>query len=98
MQWPMMQQATQMATVSADILGAMMDAFASIISNNLNVVMKVLTSMTLLLALPTLVASFYGMNVPLPGQHHPWIFPAIGATSVLLSGLLAAVFVRKRWL
>ena len=52
----------------------MMDAFASIISNNLNVVMKLPTAMTIVLTLATMVASFYGMNVALPGQHHPAAF------------------------
>ncbi|MDO9548982.1 MAG: magnesium transporter CorA family protein, partial [Candidatus Marinimicrobia bacterium] len=56
------RQAIEMANVYSNILSGMMDAFASIISNNLNVVMKILTSITIVLMLPTLVASFYGMN------------------------------------
>ena len=47
----------------------MMNAFASIISNNLNIVMKFLTSITIILSFPTMVASFYGMNVDIPFQH-----------------------------
>ncbi|WP_374722873.1 magnesium transporter CorA family protein, partial [Peribacillus tepidiphilus] len=64
-------QAIEMAETYSSILSGMMDAFASIISNNLNIVMKFLTSITIILALPTMVASFYGMNVDLPFQHSP---------------------------
>ncbi|MCD6424672.1 MAG: magnesium transporter CorA family protein, partial [Anaerolineales bacterium] len=68
------QQAIEMVGISNNILSQMMDAFASIISNNLNVVMKFLTSATIVLMFPTLVASFYGMNVELPLQNSPFAF------------------------
>lgn len=64
------KQAIEMAHIYSNILSGMMDAFASIISNNLNIVMKFLASMTIVLALPTMIASFFGMNVPLPFQEH----------------------------
>ena len=51
-----------------------MDAYASIISNNLNSVMKFLTSVTIVLSLPTMIASFWGMNVELPFQHNIYGF------------------------
>jgi len=92
------QQAIEMTSIASNILSQMMDAFASIISNNLNVVMKVLASLTIVLSLPTMIASFYGMNVPLPFQHEPLSF---GLTIVLsLTASLAALFVlwRKDWL
>lgn len=57
------KQAIEMCTIYRDILGGTMDAYASIISNNLNIVMKVLTSITILMAIPTMISSFYGMNV-----------------------------------
>ena len=57
------------------------DAFREHNSNNLNVVMKVLTSLTILVALPNLIASFYGMNIGLPGQHRPDAFPIIATVS-----------------
>lgn len=91
-------QANEMAAVSSNILGEMMDAFASIISNNLNVVMKALTALTILVALPTLVASFYGMNVTLPGAQRPDAFTLIAAASLVLVSVVAIVFMRKRWL
>ena len=80
------RQAIEMADIHSHILSNTMDAFASIISNNLNIVMKFLTSVTIVLALPTMVASFFGMNVPLPLQQHPLAFPAILATSAVLVG------------
>jgi len=57
------QQAIEMSNIYTNILSGTMDAFASIISNNLNIVMKILTSLTILTAIPTMFASFYGMNV-----------------------------------
>jgi magnesium transporter len=87
-----------MAGVSADILGQMTDAFASIISNNLNVVMKVLTALTIVMALPGAVGALYGMNVALPGQKSPYAFVTIvGSIAVTAIGL-AAYFRHKRWL
>ena len=58
------KQAIEMANIYSDIQSGMMDAFASIISNNLNIVMKQLTTVTVILMIPTLVSSFFGMNVP----------------------------------
>ena len=58
-----------MTSIATEILAGMMDAFASIISNNLNGVMKGLAALTIILNLPTIVASFYGMNVELPFAH-----------------------------
>jgi magnesium transporter len=92
------RQATEMTRVSEEILGSMMDAFASIISNNLNVVVKVLTSVTILLTFPALVASFYGMNVKLPLAEHPQAFSIVLAFSLLLSAAVAWLFRRKKWL
>ena len=66
-----LRQAIEMVDIADHVLSDMMDAFASIVSNNLNSVMKVLTSVTIILAVPTLIASVYGMNVGLPGAHRP---------------------------
>jgi magnesium transporter len=87
-----------MTAISSGILSQMMDAFASIISNNLNVVMKVLTALTIVLTFPTMVASFYGMNVRLPGQENPAAFVMTLVASLMVSGLVAVIFWRKRWL
>lgn len=68
------KQAIEMAKIYSDILAGTMDAFASIISNNLNIVMKVLTSITIVMAIPTIIASFFGMNVPVPFADTPLAF------------------------
>jgi magnesium transporter len=92
------RQALAMVDISQRILSEMMDAFASIVSNNLNTVMKFLTSATIILAIPTVIASLYGMNVGLPGGHHPFAFAAIVALCVAISALVAYVFARRDWL
>lgn len=58
-----MDQAIEMSNIYSNILSGTMDAFASLISNNLNIVMKVLTAITILMSIPTMISSFYGMNV-----------------------------------
>ena len=92
------RQAIEMVDISDNILSQMMDAFASIVSNNVNSVMKVLTSVTILLAIPTLVASFYGMNVMLPGARHPLTLGGILLLCLALCTLLFVVFRRRNWL
>ncbi|MBM3121009.1 MAG: magnesium transporter CorA family protein [Chloroflexi bacterium] len=91
-------QAIEMTNISSGILSAMMDAFASIISNNLNVVMKFLASVTIILALPTLVASIYGMNVDLPLDSHPLAFYYVLAAALIVSIVVVVVFIRRDWL
>ncbi|MCX8044537.1 MAG: hypothetical protein N3B18_10490 [Desulfobacterota bacterium] len=92
------KQAIEMANIYSDILSGMMDAFASVISNNLNIVMKILTSITIIMTIPVLVTSFYGMNVPLPFQENPYATIIIIVISVLLSLLAVLYFIRKKWL
>lgn len=92
------RQAIEMTGISESILSQMMDAFASIISNNLNVVMKVLTSVTIIISLPGLVASLFGMNVPLPGADHPLAFLGVVGLALGLAALVTVVFWRKNWL
>lgn len=65
------RQAIEMSQIYSNILNGTMDAYASIISNNLNGVMKFLTSITIILAVPTMISSFWGMNVSLPFQNSP---------------------------
>ena len=84
------RQAIEMASIYSSIISGMMDAFASVISNNLNVIMKVLTSITILLTIPNIVFSFYGMNVAgLPFIQFWWVplvicAIAIAGTAVIL--------------
>lgn len=91
------KQAIEMANIYTSILSGTMDAYASIISNNLNVVIKLLTTVTIILMIPTLVASIYGMNVELPFQHNPFAFLIIVAISALLSAIGIAIFWRKQF-
>ena len=67
-------QALETANTYTNILSSTLDAFASIISNNQNEVLKRLTTLTIFLSIPVLIASIYGMNVPLPFQHSPFAF------------------------
>lgn len=91
------KQALEMINIYNNILSNTMDAYTSIISNNLNIVMKFLTSVTILISLPTIIASFYGMNVGLPLQGHPLAFLIIILICLMVMVLLAFVFVRKRF-
>ncbi len=90
-------QALEMANIYTNILSGTMDAFASIISNNLNVVMKRLTSITIVLTMPVLIASFYGMNVHIPLEDTPHAFYVILGICAFLAGILIWYFNRKRW-
>ena len=91
------QQAIQMTSIATEILSGMMDAFASIISNNLNVVMKALAALTIILNMPTIVASFYGMNVALPGEGQPYAFLTVIGLSLGLTALATYVFYERNW-
>lgn len=89
------KQAIEMVEMHRNILESMMDAFASIISNNLNMVMKFLTSVTIILAIPTMVASFWGMNVNVPIAEAHLAFPLIIIFSLILTGAIAVLLARK---
>lgn len=89
-------QALEMANVYSNILSGTMDAYASIISNNLNVTIHRLTLITIFLAVPTLIASVYGMNIPLPFQEKEYVLYMLLALSVVFSFLLGWYFQRKR--
>jgi len=91
------RQAIEMANIYSDIQSGMMDAFASVISNNLNVVMKQLASITIILMIPTLVASLYGMNVPNNFENNPWGFLLVIFISLLAAAFGILLFRRKNW-
>lgn len=91
------KQAIEMGTIYRDILSGTMDAFASVISNNLNIVMKVLTSITIILSIPTLFASLWGMNVPwLPFAESPMGFWWVVIVAAGCSGAAAWFLWRKK--
>jgi magnesium transporter len=81
-------QAIEMVQMHGEVLASMMDAFASVISNNLNIVMKFLTSVTIVMAIPTIVASFFGMNVPVP-----WAGKTLGFLYAMLVAFVLAISV-----
>ena len=86
------RQAIEMSKTYSDILTSTMDAYASIISNNLNGVMKFLTSLTILISVPTLIASIWGMNVKLPFESSPYGF------AILIGISLSVALIAFAWL
>jgi len=91
------RQALEMTTIYSDILSSTMDAFASVISNNLNIIMKLLTSITIVLMIPTLIASVFGMNVDLPFQNSGNAFLMVMAVSFICSAAAIAILWRKKF-
>lgn len=90
------KQAIEMANIYSGILSGTMDAFASVISNNLNIVMKFLATVTIVLSIPTMIASFYGMNfdnIPLGGNPYGFYIITVGALIVTI--LIAYFFAKK---
>ena len=81
------QQALDTASIYNDILDRQQEAYSSVIGNNLNRIMKTLTVVTILLMIPTVIAGYYGMNVPNGMESWPWGFPFAIAVSILLIGL-----------
>lgn len=91
------KQALDMAQIYSDIQSGMMDAFASVISNNLNGVMKQLTLISIILMIPTLIASIFGMNVPNLMENSLWAMPSIILGSLILSSLGVMLFRKRHW-
>jgi magnesium transporter len=85
-----LRQAQDTTNIYSDILTGTMDAYASVISNNLNIIMKRLTSISIILMIPTLVASFYGMNVPnsLQDNHNGFWIVALASFIVSVAGVV----------
>ncbi len=92
------RQAIGMASVYSGILSGMSDAFASIISNNMNTVMKMLTGVTIILTIPNIITSTFGMNINLPLQNSPIAFLVVGVITLVICLLVWALFVKKRWM
>ena len=92
-----LKQAYNTVNVYSDILTGTMDAFASIISNNVNTIMKRMTSISIILMVPTLIASFYGMNVDVHVDALPHAFSFIILASIALSALAFVIFRKIKW-
>jgi len=94
------EQAMEMASLYSGILSGMMDAYASVIANNQNVIMKTLAVVTIVLSIPTMIFSAYGMNVEnplIPITQQPWTFAAVVAIAFALAGIAILVMARKKW-
>lgn len=89
------KQAIEMANIYSNILSGTMDAFASIISNNLNIVMKLLASITIVMAIPTMISGFFGMNVKVPFADSPFGFGIIIAIAAVVSLLAVWILAKK---
>lgn len=89
-------QSIEMAQIQTVVLAGMMDAFASVISNNLNIVMKFLASVTIVMAIPTMIASFFGMNVFIPWASHPLGFWLVILMAFALSVISTIILWKKR--
>jgi len=87
-------QAIEMVGIASNILTSMSGTFASVINNNVNQVVKLLTVTTILVAIPTLITGVFGMNVPIPLQERPYMFIVVLALMFGVSGLLAFLFYR----
>ena len=92
------QQAIEMSQIYSNILNGTMDAYSSIISNNLNGVMKLLTSLTIILSIPTMIASFWGMNVPVPFQNNIFGFWITCGIAIILTLIITWILKIKHLL
>ena len=90
------RQAIEMTDIYSNILSGMMDAFASVISNNLNIVMKRLTVVSLVLNVPTLIVSFFGMNIKLPFANSGWIGTLCVCSICLVGTCLASLILKDK--
>lgn len=90
------RQACDMAGIYTDIMSNTMDAFASIINNNLNVVMKFLTSVAIVLAVPTIVFAIFSMNIPVPWAGNPRAYIVAIVMALTLTVLAVLVMVKKK--
>jgi magnesium transporter len=90
-------QCYRQSEIHSNILASLMDARASIVGNNLNVLMKTLNLITISIMVPTLVVSIFSMNVPIPGQEHQHSFWLIMILAMASVGLMMFIWKRKRW-
>ena len=91
-----LKQAEEMASIYSSILANMVDACSSVISNNVNIVMWQLTIVTIILAIPTMVFSFYGMNtLDLPFAEHTWFPTVVSIVATLLTALILLKYKKK---
>jgi len=90
------KQAIEMCSIYTNILSSTRDAYASVISNNLNTVMKLLTSLTIILTIPTMISGLWGMNVTVPFSSHPYGFWIVLGIAALLACIATIYMSRKK--
>ena len=93
-----MNQARETTNIYANILASTMDTYASIINNNMSGVMKQMTSISIILMFPTLIASIFGMNLVSGMEEFKWGFPIVIVLSIVVTGIFYALFRRKTWI
>ena len=91
-------EAQQLVAIYDQIIKNTIDAYSSIVSNNLNMIMKFLALITIALSIPTMVASFYGMNVPIPFQNSAEMFFVALGISIIFSVGAIMYFKYKKWM
>ena len=90
------RQALDMCNIYRDILSGTMDAYASVISNNLNIIMRLLTALTVVMAVPTIFASFWGMNTGVPFEGKPWGFWVVVGIASVFTAISAYFLLRTK--
>ena len=92
-------QAIDMTNITSSILANLMDVYASVISNNLNVVMKLLASVTIILSIPNIISGFFGMNVNFAPiiQHNPNMPTILAVVTLAVTLAVVVLFYRKDW-
>ncbi|MCY1691805.1 magnesium transporter CorA family protein [Exiguobacterium sp. SL14] len=91
------RQAMEMAQIYKDIISSTMDTFGSVISNNVNFVMKFLASITIVISIPTMISGMFGMNVHVPWEGEVIGFWIVFGMMIFFSGLLAFILWRRRF-
>lgn len=89
-------QITEIVAIYSDIITSSLDTYTSVVSNNMNVVMKSLTAVTITLAIPTVVASLWGMNVKVPMSDHPWAFALIVLLALALTFSVNFFYLKRK--
>ena len=92
------KQSADICAVNLRNITSIRDSYQVIFTNNLNKVIKLLTALTVIVTIPTMIASLYGMNVSLPFSHSPWAFIGVVLTALLFSLMSLFIFYRKKWL
>ena len=92
------KQSIEMVNIYINILTNTMDAYASLVSNNLNMVMKFLASITIIMGIPSIISSFYGMNVSVPFENHQNAFGFVVGITMVLTGVVSWYFLKKGYL